>query len=75
MTSVSVYAEVEPKKVTVFVRDRGAGFRLEDVLADRRGIAESIRGRMQRHGGRAEIRSAPGEGTEVELGMPLVPPR
>ena len=73
--SVSVYAEVEPKKVTVFVRDRGVGFRLEDVLSDRRGIAESIRGRMQRHGGRAEIRSAPGEGTEVELGMPLVASR
>ena len=73
--SVSVYAEVEPKKVTVFVRDRGAGFRLENVLSDRHGIAESIRGRMQRHGGRAEIRSAPGEGTEVELGMPLVAPR
>ena len=31
------------------------------------GIAESIRGRMERVGGRAEITSAPGEGTEVEL--------
>ena len=38
--------------------------------ADRRGVRESIIGRMARHGGRAEIHSAPGAGTEVELAMP-----
>ena len=37
--------------------------------SDRGGIAESITGRMQRHGGTAVIRSAPGQGTEVELSM------
>jgi signal transduction histidine kinase len=37
------------------------------VPADRRGVRESIVGRMARHGGRAEIRSSPGAGTEVEL--------
>jgi signal transduction histidine kinase len=26
---------------------------------------------MERHGGHAEIRSKPGEGTEVELTLPL----
>jgi signal transduction histidine kinase len=26
--------------------------------------------RMSRHGGRADVRSAPGEGTEVRLHMP-----
>ena len=54
-------------RVTVFVRDRGEGFDPESIPEERRGVRESIVGRMQRHGGRAEIRSAPGTGTEVEL--------
>jgi signal transduction histidine kinase/phage shock protein PspC (stress-responsive transcriptional regulator) len=65
--SVSVYAEAGDGRTTVFVRDRGGGFEPAAVPADRRGIAESIVGRMERHGGRAAIHSAPGEGTEVEL--------
>ncbi len=69
---VSVYVEVEPDAVTAFVRDRGRGFDPEAVPADRRGIAESIRGRMERAGGAAEVRSAAGEGTEVVLRMPRV---
>ena len=40
------------------------------VPADRRGIAESIVLRMERHGGTAEIRSRPGAGTEVVLRLP-----
>ena len=67
---VSVYFEVEPDQVTVFVRDRGRGFELEQVPRDRRGIADSILWRMDRHGGKAVVRSEPGQGTEVELVMP-----
>jgi signal transduction histidine kinase len=40
------------------------------VPADRRGLAESIRGRIARAGGTAEVRTAPGEGTEVVLRVP-----
>lgn len=69
-TSVSAYLEVEAHQATVFVRDRGCGFDPDDVPDDRRGIAESIIGRMNRHGGKAAIRSESGEGTEVELVMP-----
>ncbi len=69
---ISLYAEVEESAVTVFVRDRGAGFDVAQVGADRRGLAESIRGRMDRHHGRATVRSTPGEGTEVELEMPIM---
>jgi signal transduction histidine kinase len=69
-SSVSVYFEVEHDQVTVFVRDRGKGFEIEKVPADRRGIADSILWRMDRHGGKAVIRSQPGQGTEVELMMP-----
>jgi signal transduction histidine kinase len=67
---VSVYAEVEPERVAVYVRDRGAGFDQDEVPADRHGLADSIRGRMERNGGRARVRTAPGEGTEVQLEMP-----
>jgi signal transduction histidine kinase len=64
---VRVYAEVEDDRVTVFVRDRGAGFDPAAVGADRYGLAQSVVGRMQRHGGTVEVRSEPGEGTEVRL--------
>jgi signal transduction histidine kinase len=67
---VSIFAECETKAVSIFVRDRGRGFDPDSVSADRAGIAESIRGRMQRGGGVALIRSEPGEGTEVSLRMP-----
>lgn len=66
---ISVYAEVRGAEVEVFVRDRGPGFDLDAVPADRRGLRESVLGRMTRHGGRAEIHTRPGEGTEVELVM------
>jgi signal transduction histidine kinase len=68
--TVSLYAEVEPEQVSVFVRDRGAGFDLSMVEDNRHGVRGSIIGRMTRHGGRAEIRSQPGDGTEVRLTMP-----
>ena len=69
---VSVYAEVEPDAVEIFVRDRGKGFDPESVPADRHGLADSIRGRMERNGGELRLRTAPGEGTEVQLRMPRV---
>jgi signal transduction histidine kinase/phage shock protein PspC (stress-responsive transcriptional regulator) len=69
--TISLYAEVEPDKVSVFVRDRGVGFDLSTVEDDRHGVRGSIIGRMERHGGKAEIRSEPGDGTEVRLTMPV----
>lgn len=67
---VSVYAEVEPRAVTVFVRDRGQGFDPGAVPGDRHGIAQSIRARMVRIGGSATIRSSLGHGAEVGLSLP-----
>jgi signal transduction histidine kinase/phage shock protein PspC (stress-responsive transcriptional regulator) len=64
---VDVYAEATDSRLEVFVRDRGPGFDPQSVPGDRRGVRESIVGRMERHGGRARITSAPGAGTEVEL--------
>lgn len=67
--AVQVFAEVEGNTVFVSVRDRGPGFDLDAVPADRMGVRESILGRMQRNGGTARLRSAPDGGTEVELEM------
>ncbi len=64
---VDVYAEVTDSAVDVFIRDRGRGFDPTTVPGDRYGVRNSIVDRMQRHGGSAEVRSAPGEGTEVRL--------
>jgi signal transduction histidine kinase/phage shock protein PspC (stress-responsive transcriptional regulator) len=66
---ISVFAEVEPDKVAVAVRDRGKGFDVYSVPEDRKGVAESIRGRMLRHGGKATVQSTVGEGTKVTLTM------
>ncbi len=68
--AVSLYAEVEPDQVTAFVRDRGPGFDPGAVPEDRLGLRQSVRGRMDRHGGNAVVRSTPGEGTEIQLEMP-----
>ena len=65
--TVSVYLEATPQGVDVFVRDRGAGFDPEAVDGDSRGIRDSIRSRLDRVGGRCEITSSPGHGTEVRL--------
>jgi signal transduction histidine kinase len=66
---VDLYAEVEPERVEVFVRDRGVGFDPGAIPPDRRGVRDSIMARMERHHGRAAVHSRPGEGTEVELVM------
>jgi signal transduction histidine kinase len=67
---ISVYAEANGGEISVFVRDRGVGFDRAEVPAGRRGLTESIEGRMRRHGGDAAITSTAGEGTEVELTLP-----
>jgi signal transduction histidine kinase len=68
--TVQVYAEVSGERIEVFVKDRGSGFDPAAVPADRYGLAQSVVGRMERHGGRADVRTAPGQGTEVRLEVP-----
>src|SRR5699024_11555039 len=67
---VAVYVEVGGQSTEVFVRDRGAGFDVNRVPPDRRGIRGSIMERMHRHGGQVSIRSGPDRGTEVHMVMP-----
>lgn len=71
VNTISLYAEAEPGELSVFIRDRGVGFDVTTVEETRHGVRGSIIGRMTRHGGRAEIRSAVGEGTEIRLTVPV----
>jgi signal transduction histidine kinase len=71
VTSVSLYAEVEPEAVSIFVKDRGVGFDLDAVAEDRQGVRGSIIARVERHGGEVKVRSQIGSGTEVEIRMPI----
>ena len=64
---VSLFAEIDERKVSAYVRDRGPGFDLETIPPDRRGVRDSIMARMVRHGGHAAVRTAPGGGCEVRL--------
>jgi signal transduction histidine kinase len=66
---VSVYAELSEERIEVFVRDRGAGFDPAAAPPGRRGVRESIIGRMRRAGGGATVRALPGGGTEVEIAI------
>lgn len=74
-TKAYVLVEMESGAVTVTVRDEGDGIpadRLEQAVAQGRlGIAQSIRGRVADLGGRVHITSAPGDGAEIEMVVPI----
>ncbi|MFD4366171.1 PspC domain-containing protein [Rhodococcus sp. NPDC058521] len=67
---INLFAEVEQEEVGVFVRDRGVGFDMDAVSADRQGLAKSVKARVERRGGRVDVRSATGKGTEIRIHMP-----
>lgn len=73
VSEISLYVEVEGDSIDVYVSDQGKGFDHATVPEDRRGVTESIVGRMERHGGTATITSGPGDGTEVHLTIGVKP--
>ena len=66
---IDVFAEAADDEVFAYVRDRGKGFSMDGIGEDRMGVRGSIIDRMERHGGRARIRSDAEDGTEVRLEM------
>jgi len=67
---VDVFVEADSAELIGFVRDTGCGFDPATVPGDRRGISESIVGRVQRGGGVTSVTSHPGRGTEIEVRVP-----
>ncbi|MET7327032.1 DUF5931 domain-containing protein [Nonomuraea sp. NPDC005650] len=73
-----VFAESSDGVITVTVRDEGPGIaegRLaEAAAAGRLGVAQSIRGRIADLGGTVAFTTGAGEGTEVEIAVPVPGP-
>jgi len=67
---ISVYVEADDEVLRLFVRDRGVGFDPDGVAVDRRGLNDSIARRVVQVRGKFEIRSTPGQGTEIRLEVP-----
>lgn len=65
---IDLFAEIRDGQLRVNVRDRGKGF---DPRSRRSGISHSIVERVEAVGGSAEVKSAPGSGTEVVMTLPL----
>jgi signal transduction histidine kinase len=75
---IDVYGEIAPDRLEIFVRDKGVGFDPGRVPPDRRGLADSVIGRVERVGGSVAISSSVSRatsddrrGTEVALVVPL----
>jgi signal transduction histidine kinase len=70
-----VLLEKDAGTVTVTVRDEGPGIAADRLPRAERegrlGVSSSIRGRMADLGGAAHLVTAPGQGTEWELVLPL----
>lgn len=72
---VSVFAEREDGGIAVSVRDDGVGFDFDEralAAAGKLGILKSMKGRIEDLGGKMQITSAPGSGTEIEFTVPAV---
>jgi signal transduction histidine kinase len=66
---VTVYVEPDGRGVFCSVKDDGGGFSV-DGTPEGVGLSRSIRGRMDEVGGRVEVHSQIGSGTEVLLWVP-----
>jgi signal transduction histidine kinase len=68
--AATVRADSTGAGVVIEIVDHGCGFDPARIPAARRGVRESIQGRVEAVGGRAEVESRPGEGTRITLRWP-----
>jgi signal transduction histidine kinase len=72
-SGATIFAEEDSGEISVSVRDNGVGFEYDEAaLVDggKVGILRSIKGRAEDLGGRMQVISEPGKGTEVEIRVP-----
>jgi hypothetical protein len=70
VTHVEVRCQLGDGTAVLEVADAGRGFHTDDVPPARRGLGQSIVGRMRSVGGNAAVTSGPGHGTCVRLEWP-----
>ncbi len=73
-TRVTVQLEVSEAQVCLNIEDNGSGFDLENTLRNQRRAGWGLLGIQERAlllGGRCEINSRPGRGTQVRVTVPL----
>jgi signal transduction histidine kinase len=58
-------------EVSVMVIDAGRGFSESEAAADRLGLKQSVRGRMEAVGGSVQVWSTPGRGTSIMIRVPM----
>ena len=68
--TLTIRGGIDGSTVRIVVEDDGRGFNADDVPAERLGLRVSIQERLAKVGGRATVRSAPGEGTTVTIAWP-----
>lgn len=69
-SEVRIALAVADDRLSITVADNGCGFVLRDVPPGSDGLV-SMRGRLEKLGGRCSIETAPGAGTTVEFQLPL----
>lgn len=70
-SKVTIFAEPSERATDTYglfvsIKDDGVGFKIDEMI-EGIGLSRSIRGRIEEHNGRIEIRSRPGRGCEVQL--------
>jgi signal transduction histidine kinase len=72
-TQVTLRLGTEDESVQLVVADNGRGFSGQVGSASAQGL-KNLRHRIESLGGAFDVRSAPGEGTRVQVRMPALPP-
>jgi len=70
-THASITLRITNGSVRFIIRDEGKGFDLNDELRQKGFGLEDIEQRADLIGGKLKIRSMPGRGTEIHLGIPI----
>ncbi|TFC93263.1 hypothetical protein E3O65_09125 [Cryobacterium breve] len=69
--AAEVVIESEPNSISLMVMDAGRGFTESETGADRLGLRQAVRRRIEQLGGSVSIFTRPGAGTSVLLSVPV----